>query len=34
MFPEFPTSRAVVGLGIFVHIFEVGKVPLIKAKVR
>ena len=34
MFPEFPTSRAAVRFGVFLQIFDIRKVALVKVKVE
>ena len=34
MFPEFPTSRAAVRFGVFLQIFNVGEMALVKVKVE
>ena len=34
MFPVHSTSRAAVGLGVFLHIFNVGKVILVQVEVQ
>ena len=34
MLPEFPTARAVIGLGVLIHVFDKGKVTLMKVVVQ